>query len=175
MSVSRTAKKSGPKTISGKKAISRNAFKHGLSASRLPHLMDNSEIKKLADILNGASKNPYVYDLALKAAEAQFEILFIRKKMLEAFEKVRTKYLPITIARQNVKSYIKAVEARFPDPFMQADLIIPFVDKQTSPYQLDDCEAMIEALKEIEKLDRYLKSAMNRRKIAMRELSEFKK
>ena len=175
MSEARVKKKSGPKTVSGKRAISRNALKHGLSASRQPDLIARPEIKVLADILVGSNKSPYVYDLAMNAAEAQFEIIFIRKKMIEAFEKVRTKYLPITIARRNVKTYIKVIEARFPDPLMQADLIIPYVDKQTSPYALDDCEAMIEALKEIEKLERYLKSAMNRRKIAMRELSEFKK
>ena len=168
-------KRSGPKTVSGKKAVSRNAFKHGLSASRPLSLDLDYEIKLMADLLVGSNKNPYVYDLAINAAQAQFEINFIREKIIKAFEKVRTKYLPITIVRQNVKNYTKAVEARYSDPFIHIDLVIPYVDRQTSPHQLDECESMIEALKEIEKLERYLKSAMHRRKIAMRELSEFKK
>lgn len=168
-------KQSGPKTVSGKKAVSQNAFKHGLSVNRRKSLKQDSDIKYMADLLVGSNKIPYVYDLAINVAEAQFEINFIREKIIKALEKVRTKYLPITIVRQNVKNYIKAVEARFADPYMQIDLVIQYVDKQTSPYPLDECESIIEALKEIEKLERYLKSAIHRRKIAMRELSEFKK
>ena len=152
-----------------------NAFKHGFSARREDLYVLNPDIKALADILVGTNKKPYAFELAVRVAEAQFEIIAIRKKMLEAFEKTRKKYVPITMARQNVKNYIKMIEATIPDVFMQADLVIEYVDQQTSPYILDESASFLEALKEIEKLERYLRSSMNRRKRAMRELSEFKK
>ena len=95
--------------------------------------------------------------------------------MVVDFEKIRKKYLPITLARQNVKNYIKLIEATVPDVLLQVDLATEYVDQQTSPYILDESASFLEALKEIEKLERYLRSSMNRRKRAMRELSEFKK
>ena len=168
-------KKPGPKTASGKKSVSMNAFKHGFSRRQEDLFALSPDIKALADILVGTNKNQYVFELAMRVAEAQFEIIAIRQKMIEAFEKIRKKYVPITIARQNVKNYIKMIEATIPDVFMQADLAIDYVDQQTSPYILDESASFLEALKEVEKLNRYLRSAMNRRKRAMRELSEFKK
>ena len=175
MSQESLRKKPGPKTASGKKSVSLNALKHGFSARREDLFEFSPDVKSLADILVGTNKNAYVFELAMRVAEAQFEIIAIRKKMVEAFEKIRKKYLPITLARQNVKNYIKLIEATVPDVFLQVDLATEYVDQQTSPYILDESASFLEALKEIEKLERYLRSSMNRRKRAMRELSEFKK
>ena len=89
--------------------MSKNALKHGFSARREDLFAFSPDVKSLADILVGTNKNPYVFELAMRVAEAQFEIIAIRKKMVEAFEKIRKKYLPITLARQNVKNYIKLI------------------------------------------------------------------
>ena len=168
-------KKSGPKTLSGKKIISRNALKHGLSAQSQEQKWIDTQTHKLADILVGTNKTPYVYELAIKAADAQYQILFIRKKMMEELNKIRTKYIPVHIARKNIKNFIKYIEVNVPDIYMQVDLELDYVDEQTSPQILSEDEALIEALKDIHRLERYLRSALNKRKIAMRELSEFKK
>ena len=69
----------GPKSIAGKHRSARNALSHGLAipVRNIPSLQD--DIEELALIIARASGQTIITEMSRQAAEAQMEILRIRK------------------------------------------------------------------------------------------------
>src|SRR5215475_1858595 len=76
------ARSTGPRTRAGKAAVARNALRHGLS---LPVLADPAlapEVAALAARIIGEGADPARHAAALRIAEAQVDILRIRRVRL---------------------------------------------------------------------------------------------
>ena len=74
----------GPRTISGKKTASRNAFRHGLAARRNP--LSSARVVKLSQIICGEEAGAMLQECALTIADAQavlFDLRRVRRTLLE--------------------------------------------------------------------------------------------
>ncbi len=77
------AKKStGPKSAAGKKRVAQNALRHGLSTG--PHSDPSAEavIDRLTELLADGSRKVHVSHFARMAAEADYDLHYIRNKQL---------------------------------------------------------------------------------------------
>jgi hypothetical protein len=70
----------GPRSAAGKARTRYNAFQHGLAS---PASFDREQIEDLAVKFAGDSSLPADQDLALRAAEAHFEILRVRRAKVD--------------------------------------------------------------------------------------------
>ncbi len=64
----------GPLTASGKRRVSRNALKHGLSTSMRHHPGNSTKIEALAVAIAGPNSDPVRLQAARGVAEAEFEL-----------------------------------------------------------------------------------------------------
>src|SRR5262245_39379733 len=73
----------GPRSVAGKARTRFNAFQHGLAAQKLEDRLADEEIDSLQAALCGDSMEKDEYDLATIAAEAQGELLRVRRTKVE--------------------------------------------------------------------------------------------
>jgi hypothetical protein len=73
----------GPRSAAGKARTRFNAFQHGLAAQKLEDRLADEEIDSLHAALFGDSMEKDEYDLATIAAEAQGELLRVRRTKVE--------------------------------------------------------------------------------------------
>jgi hypothetical protein len=69
----------GPKTTLGKLRARKSAYRHGLSISILSHPDRSAEVEELALEIAGEGANPHVVELAHRIAEAQIDLVRVRK------------------------------------------------------------------------------------------------
>src|ERR1700674_1404722 len=79
----------GPKTLAGKMASSRNAFRHGLSGPLRLHPMTADKVDAIAHALAGEEANRDQLTSAAGFAQAQFELLRIRATRTELTQNMR--------------------------------------------------------------------------------------
>jgi hypothetical protein len=82
----------GPKTLAGKMASSRNAFRHGLSGPLRLDPVTAGKVDAIAHALAGEEANRDRLTSAAGFAQAQFELLRIRAARTELMEKIQSNY-----------------------------------------------------------------------------------
>jgi hypothetical protein len=84
----------GPKTPAGKTATSRNALRHGLAVpvGMDPRLTD--EVERLAHMVAGEGANSFRLERARRVAEAQIDLLRVRRARSLLLDDVRARVKP---------------------------------------------------------------------------------
>jgi hypothetical protein len=82
------AKSTGPKSVAGKRRSRRNALSHGLAIPITADPAVNDDVSALARIIALASGRDDVTESSRTAAEAQFDILRIRKVRSSIYERL---------------------------------------------------------------------------------------
>jgi hypothetical protein len=85
----RNARKStGPRSSIGKKRTSRNAYRHGLTASAISRAKYTKRIEKLARKIAGNTTDVVILECARDAAQAEFDLAQIRRVKVALIERM---------------------------------------------------------------------------------------
>lgn len=172
----RNAQKStGPKSKAGKKRVSRNALRHGLAVPISSIEPANGKVRRLAHLIVGDGANPELLDLAYRAAEAEIDLVRVRRARLVAIEK------PLTdpdyhISKAHGASAIRAFRdlyRRRQGNFSEEEFFAS-TRHRMAYVRLDEAArvstVVLDVTKELARIDRYERRALSRRKFAVREL-----
>lgn len=169
----RNARKStGPRSSATKKRTSRNAYRHGLSASLPSSAAVSKWLGAFARKIAGNSKNAIIIEHARAAALAEFDLARVRQIKIALIQRVSA--LGSLDAPQVFGSsaeeipYLKSIFSGKTPPILP-ERIDPLA---TMPSQEPErtAEAMRRALPELVKLIRYESRAVSRRDRAIREI-----
>ena len=170
------AKSTGPRSRSGKKRASKNAYRHGLTLNLSSAAFAN-QLEDLARKLAGETTNAIALEHARVAAEAELELRRVRRVRLALIERASAlgsletpKHFPSAIqevrwliAMDNWNRENKGPKPRWPkldDPLAT----MPSHEPQRAP------EAVRRILPDLIKLDRYERRAAARRDRAIRQI-----
>ncbi len=166
----------GPRTAAGKTRSARNAQKHGLTVPILADPSLAAEVKLLAQEIAGEGANEQLQQLATRIAEAQIELLRVRRTRRALFSCVRLSPDDETLMQEMFPSGCDgdmerrwgcARPTRMPRS-LKRWLEKGMVQDAFGP-TLSDCAARLTAM------DRYEKRALSRRKFAIREFDAARK
>jgi hypothetical protein len=153
----------GPRTAAGKERATRNARKHGLSVPIMADASLAAEVKTLARPIAGEGANDRIQELAARVAEAQIDILRIRRARYELIaaarfdsEKLLSEDWDIELARH----WGCSKRVRIPPSLKRA--IEKEVEEELWGPTLADSIARLAAI------DRYERRALSRRKFSIR-------
>jgi hypothetical protein len=144
----------------GKTTAARNALRHGLYAIKLRDPAPAPEIEALATKLCGGDANPLLREQALVIAENHILLARVRALRLAAIER----RLGDARTDQGLQAASADAQARAAGGADPPPAVDPFVE----------CDAVMEALPEIERLERFVQQAWRRRRRAMREFTGVK-
>lgn len=163
------ARSTGPRSSSGKKRVSRNAYRHGLSQSVTSLRELQEELDERALELAQGSRDPLTLENARRVAEAELDVWRARWAktgfIARTFVFGRVDLPPFTTPR--MIRWLKAFERGIELPFTDAMEHVPPMPDEASHRT---AEAIRRALPELLKMDRYERRAAGRRDRAVREL-----
>ena len=166
----RNARRStGPRSTAGKRRVSRNAYRHGFSASvRSWKPEDQQQIEMLTKQFAGDATDPVTLDYAHTAAEAHVQLGLIRRAQLALIEQIRTFGVFET---QEVMSQREAL--RHIRSFQETGDFATVGMEATLPKREPGrtAEAVRRALSELRKLDRFVRRAFASRNQALMQLT----
>jgi hypothetical protein len=167
----RNAKAStGPRTADGKAHSARNALRHGLNVpvSAQPALIE--DVARLAHLIAGDNPDPVRLEMLREIAEAQVDIVRIRKMRLALLSdpRARCRVLSWREIRQQIEVYKQ---------WEDWEEAFEAMERLTDTRVLEDAapglaEGLTILAPRIAKLDRYERRALSRRKTAIRKLEE---
>lgn len=169
-------KSSGPKTEAGKLRVSRNALTHGLS---IPiGLLPNSRaaIERLAHIIlesiNLSKNDPTAWYAACSFSEAHLDVERIRSLRSQALSR---SIIQLIIPTQKDFRKLLSAAKRIEDDDEEADFVIEYSGERfvESNPPLPEKYRLIASL--LQRLDRYERRALSRRKKALRLLSDLQR
>lgn len=162
----------GPKSQAGKARTARNALRHGLAVpiSALPVL--DAAVERLAQRLAGPRPPEDHLENARQLAEAQVDISRVRRARAELFSAATAAFADIESGKP-ATPIAAAMMARSPPAFQPrpGTLLASLLDQERPDpdNDADSVEAIIGDLsKNLNRLDRYERRAMSRRKFAVR-------
>jgi hypothetical protein len=169
----------GPKTLAGKSAASRNALRHGLA---IPVTVDPSladEVERLARMIAGEGANSSRLEGARRVAEAQIDLLRVRRARSLLLHDARARAKPPSVSElihANKQMMARRAEKQ-PEPWVDFDdrtravlCALNAVNENGDPLRLEDGIEAIAA--QLVRFDRYERRALSRRKWAMRNFDE---
>src|SRR5262245_14794391 len=173
----RNARKStGPRSGGGKNRSSRNAYRHGLTASIASTAAFAKQLDKLAREIAGDTKDPILLERARAIAQSELDFARVRRAKValieraSAFGELDPPPLPPTLTQ--IISVLKALDrGRFNSPG-PIDFLKPIDASATMPPHEPErsAEAVRRVLPELRKLNRYERRAAVRRDRAVRAL-----
>ena len=174
----RNAKAStGPNTAAGKTRTRRNALSHGLAASLPSDPWADAEVVALAAaFVGGLEQPPGVLARAREAAVAQQHLLRARAVRVRLINEALAN--PETYRRQDPgranKPLVKKLLAAFTNP--ESGAFDQVVDDDVPEIPASEAEREVRVLErmapDLERLDRYERRSLSRRKRALRELDK---
>jgi hypothetical protein len=172
----RNARRStGPRSASGRRRSSRNAFRYGLAAGVTTTAERTRDIERLARKIAGTSPDFLTLEAARKFAQAEFDLAQIRRvkvaliSRLVAFGGVETTADHLQSADQ-IKRFVSAPQ--------RGETILPKrIETRAMPTTDPErtAEAMRRALPELIKLERYERRGAGQRARALRSFLAWKK
>src|SRR5262245_12248449 len=160
----------GPRSAAGKKRASRNAYRYGLTLSITSTATFAKQLDRLAREIAGDSKEPIVLECARAVAQAELELVRVRRAKVAVIERVRA------FGELDPPELFHTVKqiARFFDALDRGVLILPkHIDASaTMPSREPDqsAETIRRVLRELRTLDRYKRRAIAQRDRAVLDL-----
>jgi hypothetical protein len=148
----------GPRTQAGKERSSRNSWRHGLAASLENENARSADIECLAQALARASSEPNRLKLARRVAEAEHDVLRVRS--------ARVALITLQLGARSCDPH--DVGQAEDDADRNEHDRGPTVQFSDNADRACEASAILAALPQILKLDRYERRALSRRKQAIR-------
>ena len=149
----------GPKTVVGKRRSRQNALRHGLSASVLSNIAFDEEIEVLARALAGNNNDVSRLALAREVAEAQFDLRRVHEIKIALWNSQSTE----PPQHSQLDGHRSGMEVVNPDGLLGGEAY----GEAAAPHALP-CVPPIDVLQSMERLVRYERDAILRRRRAMR-------
>ena len=161
----------GPKTPQGKKTSSLNALRHGLNLPIEKDLIYGERVDRLAALLAGDKATPDALDCAYRVALAQMEVVRSRIQTREALVKpMRTK---IRASQRLIKEKMKQLDVEEPGALDGVDGLERFTELIFGKFSKEPLDHLASRLSEMERIDRYHRRSLSKRKFALREFGKF--
>ena len=161
----------GPTTPQGKKASSLNALRHGLNLPIEKDLIYGEKVDRLAALLAGDKATPDALDCAYRVALAQMEVVRSRIQTREALVKpMRTK---IRASQRLIKEKMKQLDVEEPGALDGVDGLERFTELFFGKFSEEPLDHLASRLSEMERIDRYHRRSLSKRKFALREFGNF--
>jgi hypothetical protein len=171
----RNARKStGPRSSATKKRTSRNAYRHGLSASLPSSAAISKWLGAFARKIAGNSKNAIIIEHARAAALAELDLARVRQIKVALIQRVSALGGSLQAPRvfgslAEEMRYLKSILSGKTSPILPARIDDPLATMPTQEPERT-AEAVCRALPELVKLNRYESRAISRRDRAIREI-----
>ena len=160
----------GPKSEAGRRRSSRNAFAHGLSLPITSDPLLSSRAERLAQLIAGSGASEQRLLEARIIAEAQIDLLRVRRLRLERLAHPSLVKKRITL--KDLRALMKAVEANIPDEWDQINIVDQAVHDMLPDTEPPLEQKIGEVISSFHRLDRYEKRALSRRRFAIRRLHQ---